>query len=257
SRSPRRAPAGGSGSCAVLHPAVAEAAHRAGAGAVGLVSVDCAAGFDLGLDRVAVDCGDGHVLGEPSSPVRLPLSLVGRRPPPGRAVPEVVSRTGLDRDPLDVHDPDDVRWLRACLAPDLPDLPERTARLQAQVALARRLPALLLLRGEPVDLLAGAVARVPAEALPVVTTTWALSRVPPGRRPRFLRRLHEAAAGRPLAWVSVEGVGVAPGVPTLGDRPASGHSLVGLALLGGADPRVETVGRCWSRGRSLAWLAPP
>jgi hypothetical protein len=36
------------------------------------------------------------------------------------------------------------------------------------------------------------------------------------------------------------GVGVAPAIPTLGDRRASGHSIIG---------------RCWSRGRLLAWLA--
>jgi len=58
-----------------------------------------------------------------------------------------------------------------------------------------------------------------------------------------------------VAWASVEGVGVAPSVPTLGDRRASGHSIIGLAELDHATLRVEAVGRCWSRGRLLAWLA--
>jgi hypothetical protein len=30
---------------------------------------------------------------------------------------------------------------------------------------------------------------------------------------------------------------------------------VGLAVLDGATVRVEAVGRCWSRGRLLSWLA--
>lgn len=102
---------------------------------------------------------------------------------------------------------------------------------------------------------ADAVERVPADALPVVTTTWALSRVPVERRRRFLGLLHDAAATRPVAWVSVEGVGVAPGVPTLGDRPASGHSIVGLTLSDGSAPHAEAHGRCWSRGRWVSWLA--
>ena len=55
--------------------------------------------------------------------------------------------------------------------------------------------------------------------------------------------------------MSVEGVGVAPGVPTLGDRPASGHSIVGVTLLRHATLHAEAVARCWSRGRQLAWLA--
>jgi hypothetical protein len=102
-----------------------------------------------------------------------------------------------------------------------------------------------------------AFARVPAGALPVVITTWALSGFPLEGRLRFLQRLDEAAAGRPVAWVSAEGVGVAPAMPTLGDRRASGHSIIGLAVLGHSALRAEAIGRCWSRGRLLAWLADP
>ena len=112
----------------------------------------------------------------------------------------------------------------------------------------------LLLAGDPVETLQAAFTQVPADALPVVTTTWALSALPLESRLRFLRRLDEAAR-RPVAWVSVEGVGVAPSVPTLGDRRASGHSIIGLAELDHSTLRVEAVGRCWSRGRLLAWLA--
>ena len=99
------------------------------------------------------------------------------------------------------------------------------------------------------------LARVPADALPVVTTAWTLSGLPPAGRLRFLRLLDAAATERPVAWVSVEGVGVAPAVPTLGDRPASGHSVVGLAVLRQGSLTVEAVARCWSRGRWVAWLA--
>jgi len=99
-------------------------------------------------------------------------------------------------------------------------------------------------------------ARTSAEAAAaLVTTTWALSHFPLESRLRFLRRLDEAAAGRALAWVSVEGVGVAPAMPTLGDRPASGHSIVGLAVFDRSALRAEAIGRCWSQGRWLAWLA--
>ncbi|WP_423247689.1 DUF2332 family protein [Streptomyces achmelvichensis] len=90
-----------------------------------------------------------------------------------------------------------------------------------------------------------------------------LSSRPPGRcrasrsksRLRFLHRLDEAAAGRAVAWVSVEGVGVAPAIPTLGDRRASGHSIIGLAVFDGSSLRAEAVGRCWSQGRLMAWPA--
>ena len=134
------------------------------------------------------------------------------------------------------------------------DHSERAARLDAEMALAATDPPLLL-RGNPVEVLPDAVAHVPADALPVVTTTWALSHFPLESRLRFLHRLDEAAVGRVVAWVSAEGVGVAPAIPTLGDRRASGHSIVGLAVFDGSALHAEAIGRCWSRGRLLAWLA--
>ena len=239
------------GRCAVLYPAIAEAARRAGANAVGLIDVGCSAGLNLNVDRVGIAYSDGQSLGDASSPVRMTASIVGDRPIPARAMPEVAARVGIDPDPVDVTDADDARWLRACL---WPDQPEQAARLEAEIALAAAAPPLLL-HGDAVEVLPDALARVPAGALPVVSTTWALSHFPLESRLRFLHRLDEAATRRAVAWVSAEGVGVAPAIPTLGDRRASGHSIIGLAVFGHSALRAEAIGRCWSRGRLLAWLA--
>jgi hypothetical protein len=239
------------GHYAVLYPAIAEAARRTGADAVGLIDVNCSAGLNLNVDRVCITYSNGQSLGDPSSPVQLSSSIVGDRPVPTRAMPEIVARIGIDLDPVDLTDADDARWLRACL---WPDQPERLARLDAEMALAATDPPLLL-QGDAVEVLPDAFARVPADALPVVTTTWALSRLALESRLRFLQRLDEAAAGRAVAWVSAEGVGVAPAIPTLGDRPAFGHSIIGLAVVDRSALRAAAVGRCWSRGRWLAWLA--
>jgi hypothetical protein len=239
------------GHCAVLYPAIAEAALRAGAKAVGLIDVGRSAGLNLNVDRVGITYSNGLSLGDPSSPVQLSASLVGDRAVPARSIPAVVARVGVDPEPVDVTDADDARWLRACVPPDQP---EQVARLEAEMALMATAPPALL-QGEAVEMLPRAFARVPADALPVVTTTWALSNFPPESRLRFLHRLDEAACGRAVAWVSVEGTGVAPAIPTLGDRRASGHSIIGLALLRQSALRAEAIGRCWSQGRWLAWLA--
>src|SRR5215217_6368661 len=231
--------------------AVAEAARRVGANAVGLIDVGCSAGLTLNVDRVGITYSNGQSLGDPSSPVQLSSSIVGDRPIPTRVMPEVVARVGVDLDPVDVTDADDARWLRACL---WPDQPQPIARLEAELALAAAAPALLL-QGDPVEVLPDAFAHVPADALPVVTTTGALSHFPLQSRLRLLHRIDQAAAGRPVAWVSAEGVGVAPAIPTLGDRRASGHSIIGLAVFDRSALRTEAIGRCWSQGRWLAWLA--
>ena len=198
--------------CAVLQPAVAEAARRAGATAVRLV--DLVGGprpgtaRDLELDRVLTTYGDGRALGDPGASTRLTCRVVGDLPVPATTVPPVVGRHAvpLGRD-LEARL---AATLDACAGPD-------------------------------------------GDVLTVVLTAWALARVPRARRQGVVDVLLGAA--RPPAWVSVEGVGVAPGVPTLGDRPASGHSLVSVALVGDGRCVPEVVARCWSRGAVLAWLA--
>jgi len=161
----------------------------------------------------------------------------------------------LARQPLDLTDPADRVRLRASADGD----PAATARLDTEADLAADL-APALLPGDPVRRLAEAVDLVPGDTLPVVTTTWVLSALGAARRQAFVAALARIAVQRPVAWASVEGVGVAPGVPTLGDRPASGHSLLGLAVLDPGTAAVgspaDVLGRCWSRGRVLSWLGP-
>src|SRR5690242_2522330 len=156
------------GRCAVLYPAVAEAARRAGANAVGLIDVGCSAGLNLNVDRVGITYSDGQSLGDPSSAVQLPASIVGGRPVPARAMPEVVARIGVDLDPVDVTDADDARWLRACL---WPEQPERAAKLEAEIALAATAPPLLL-QGDAVEVMPDAFARVPAAPLATASSAW-------------------------------------------------------------------------------------
>src|SRR3954452_16580162 len=189
------------GRCAVLYPAISEAAHRVGANAIGLIDVARSSALNLNVDRVGITYSNGQSLGDPSSPVQLSSSIVGDRPIPTRPMPEVVARVGVDLGPVDGTDADDARWLRACLSPDQS---ERVARLEAEMALAATAPPLLL-RGDAVEVLPDAFARVPADALPVVITTWALSQFPLESRLRFLHRLDEGAARRAVAWVSAEG----------------------------------------------------
>lgn len=229
---------------AVLHPAVGEAAHRTGATAIALVVVGCAAGFDLTLDLVGITYDTGQTLGDPDSPVQVAASVVGREPVPDRELPAVVARFGIGVDPLDLRDEEDVHRLRSRHEP--------SAGLDAQIALTAA-AAPELLRGRTLDLLPEALERVPTDTLPVVTTAWTLRDLSLEDRLRFLHRLDDAATHRTVAWVSVEGVGVAPGVPTMGDRRASGHSTIGLTVFQHASTHAEALGRSWSQGRRLRY----
>ena len=162
----------------------------------------------------------------------------------------------MDRDPVDVTDADD-----AAVAARLPaagSAGSGRARAGGGAGAGGGRPAPLLLRGDAaVVAVADAVARVP-RGRPARRhhDLGAVSGVRHGAPPALpTTAFAEAAAGRAVAWVSAEGVGVAPTVPTLGDRPASGHSIIGLALFGRPAKPAEAIGRCWSRGRFLTWLA--
>ena len=236
---------------AVLYPAIAHAVAQLGATRIGLVDVGCSAGLNLSVDRAGITYSNGVFLGDPASPLQLTCEVRGDRAVPDRALPTVTARVGVDLNPVDPRVDEDARWLRACL---WPDQPERVARLDAAIALAADAPPALL-QGDAIDVLPDAFALVPADAIPVVTTTWALSYFPLESRLRFLRRLDEAAAHRPVAWVSGEGVGIAPAVPSLGDSRAAPHSIVGVALFERGAMRADAVGRCHPHGTWLEWLA--
>jgi hypothetical protein len=148
-----------------------------------------------------------------------------------------------------VTNSDNANWLRACIGPDQSVIAKR---LEAEIDLAASAP--FLLQGDALELLPNACSQVPADTLPVVITTWTLSQFSFENRLHFLRCLDKAAARRPLAWVSVEGVGVAPTIPTLGERYASGHSIIGMSIFNRATVEAENLGRCWLQGRFLAWL---
>nr|WP_246045200.1 DUF2332 family protein [Rhodococcus oryzae] len=79
----------------------------------------------------------------------------------------------------------------------------------------RRSP--LLVHGDAVEVLPDAFARVPADALPVVTTTWALSRLRPQRhRPGGVRRVDAQGRGHRALLVAGPHAGLADRVPVSG-----------------------------------------
>jgi hypothetical protein len=126
-------------------------------------------------------------------------------------LPHVVWRAGIDLNPLDVTDADDVDWLRCLIWPGEPD---RSERLDAAIAVARRGPPRII-RGDLVDDLAALAAQAPAQASLVVFHSAVLSYVSPARRREFA-----AAVGALNAiWLSNEAPGV---LPELRNEPAPG-----------------------------------
>jgi hypothetical protein len=182
--------------CATLLPALAQLRQP-----LALIEVGASAGLTLLVDHYSYDYAGHRLAGrdpqaptlrcEPRGPVPLPAAL-----------PEVVWRAGLDLNPLDVNDADDMRWL-SCLV--WPGEGDREERLALAIASARRDPPAVH-RGDLLTDLPGLAAQAPADATLVVYHTSVLAYVAPGERWRFFT----AVADLDAVWLSNEVPGLVP-----------------------------------------------
>ncbi len=241
------------GRSAVIGPALTAVAQRLGA-PLGLVDVGCSAGLNLFCDRYLLDYGPRGTTGPVDAAVRIECEIVNGKVPVAPQLPEIRARVGLDRDPMDLTDEDNARWLLACIWPDTGRVPRaRSAIEAAQLALPE------LVQGDAVDDITAVVLGLPAAVTPVVVTTWALAYLSRVRRTEFHETLRTASRARPIAWVSAEGVGVVDAFaeitpPT--DANRTDASILGLITFrAGVDVR-EHLGFVQPHGAWIDWRAP-
>jgi hypothetical protein len=188
--------------CAAMLPILA-----ALPGPLALLEVGASAGLCLLPDRYGYRYGD-HVVG--AGPPLFDCRLVGDVTPPlPTALPEVAWRKGIDLEPLDVRDPDDVRWLESLV---WPGQTTRERHLRESLALAREDPPEIV-AGDISELLEDVAAEAPRDATLVVFHTAVLSYLTVEQRIDVGRRI--AALG--ATWIASE----APGILGVGARPGA------------------------------------
>ncbi|GGK94375.1 hypothetical protein Ppa06_64830 [Planomonospora parontospora subsp. parontospora] len=223
--------------CAAMLPVLARLPQP-----LALLEVGASAGLCLYPDAYRYRYGDGAaVLGPADSEVRLTCAVSGDVPLP-ESTPAVVWRAGLDLDPLDVADDDDVRWLDALI---WPEQQQRRDRLHAAVRVARADPPHLV-RGDLLTDLPALAARAPADATLVVFHSAVLAYVPPDTRTAFV----ELVRTLPGHWISNEGTGVLPGLMPAAVVDADGPAMFVLALDG------RPVALTGPHGQEIRWLIP-
>jgi hypothetical protein len=116
---------------------------------------------------------------------------------------------GIDRSPIDATDPDDARWLMACVWPDQPD---RFERLRGALALAQQHPVEIRTAGA-VDGVAQAVGEVAPAGHPVVLNSWVLNYLSATERGRYLEALEATGRERDLSWLYAEAPAMCAGIP--------------------------------------------
>ncbi|MBZ4014671.1 DUF2332 domain-containing protein [Streptomyces purpurogeneiscleroticus] len=226
--------------CATLLPLLARLPQP-----LALLEVGASAGLCLHPDRYRYRYDGGPEFGAADSPVVFPCRTSPGTPVPA-GLPRIVWRAGIDLNPLDVTDPDDVRWLQALVWPgSTPDAAERQGRQLGAIEAVRQAPPAPLVRGDLLDELPALAAQAPRDATLVVFHTAVLTYLPLERREEFARVVRSVLADRAGHWVSNEHHSVLPWLP--GPRPADAHRLT-LAVDG------HPVALTSQHGQSVQWL---
>lgn len=208
--------------CTALLPAI----WKCGEASFHLIDVGASAGLNLLLDSYHYRWG--HVVWGPDSPVRLEAQSLGIEP-----VPEdirILSRTGLDLNPIDPGDADERLWLAALV---WPEHQARRERLGAALDLAASHP-VDLVPGDAVDNLRGVFGSLPPGEPAIVMHAFALNQFTDQRRREFAAILAGERGNRPVVEVALEAIDRNDGAAGLAIDAGSG-----LIELGRAHPHGE------------------
>ncbi len=192
--------------CTCLLPAFG-LVFREAAAPLALIDVGASAGLNLNFDRYAYRYlrAGREVLrwGRDTARVALQADLrgPGTLPAPPEEIP-VASRDGIDVNPIDLADRDELLWLRALI---WPEHVERHGQLVDAAAELKDSP-IRLHRGDASRDLAHLLERVPAEVALVVYSTIALYQIPREGRRRITEALEAQSRERPVWRVALEGV---------------------------------------------------
>jgi len=224
--------------CATLLPALASLPQP-----LALLEVGASAGLCLLPDRYGYDYGTLRIGGQAGAPV-LACRCLGPVPLPSRPV-DVAWRAGIDVNPLDVTEPDDVRWL-SCLV--WPGEGDRAERLAAAIDVARRDPPRLV-RGDLNERLAETAAGAPKDATLVVFHSAVLAYLSREKRAEFAR----AVTALDAVWLAQEDPGVLSGLPGFPDAPPAPQGPTPFLLTRDGQ---EALAYADGHGTWIHWLAP-
>lgn len=253
--------------CTALFPAFEYVSRQVDRRPLALVEVGPSAGLNLCWDRYGYEYereesaigGGGRasvptVYGDPSSPARLSATLRGDIAPPlpedPASVPPLASCVGLDLNPLDVTDADDVTWLLGLVWPEHTD---RHELLRSAIDVAREDPPQLR-AGDALGLLEDAVEAVPEETPVCIFDTQVRYQFDEAMDERYRELIRDVGRDRELHWLS--------GHEAVGDAESGlwlNHATVesgGSGRSSGAAELVETrLAAYQQHGRWLEWVA--
>jgi hypothetical protein len=209
-------------------------------GPLRLLEIGASAGLNLLADRFAYVVG-GELLGSSGSPVRFEEPWQGQpvsEPLAAAQRLELSGRSGCDPHPIDVREPAARELLLSYV---WPDEPERLARLQAALALARAQPPAV--ERSPASVWLGRALAEPAGGAPVIFQSVVWQYLDERERESVTAAIEGAGARRTVVWLTFEPGGDLVERFELAARTWPGGERVLLARCGDHGPPIEWLGR--------------
>jgi hypothetical protein len=233
------------GRCAYLLPAFALVATLAHQRPLALIEVGTSAGLNLLWDQYGYHYGPDARYGDHRSPVQIACTLRGHiRPPLPDHMPAIALRVGIDLHVVDLHDAEEVMWLRALVGPDRL---ERAQRLHNAMEITRHNPPTLL-SGDGLVLLPEVLRTVPEDTAVCVFHTHTINQWSPAARDRLSAVLAEHGATRDLYRVSAEAIRLSA------ERVNTPHPHLELTAWQHGHEHQRLLAYCDHHGRWLEWL---
>lgn len=203
--------------CVLLLPAI----WRSSLSRFHLVDLGTSAGLNLLVDLYHYRW-DGIEWG-PDSPVTLETELRGSGPEPREI--RVLSRTGLDLNPIDPSDADDRLWLEALI---WPEHETRRQRLRAALELARGVD-IRFVAGPALETLGPTLVDLPEAEPAMVINSFTLNQFPSEAREEVDQIVTRARRSRPIARVAYEHRAREDRWPKISVDDGSGEVMIGQA----------------------------
>jgi hypothetical protein len=227
--------------CACLLPAFGIAAAKAQGRPLAFVEIGASAGLNLFWDRYGYDYGNGTIYGNRISPVQLTCTVRGEiRPPFPETFPQIISRIGIDLNPIDVWDPSAVNWLKAFI------WPEHTVRfelLHRAIEIARNNPPDLR-KGDALKILSGVIDALPSDSYPCLYHSFVSNQMLPEEHNALDTIFADHGSKRNLCSISID----------LSDKYKYPR-LELLSYIGGVKTHRH-LANCSGHSRWLEWCEP-
>jgi len=180
--------------CSYLYPMMTEIYERHQK-PLALIEIGASAGLQLGMDQYNYcynqqlhvnNCNNDFVLPSENRGEPLPASITN--------APVVCKRVGIDLNPIDIHNEEELRWLQALI---WPEHEERRLLLNQALPILKGLD-LQLVKGDAIKLIKDISRDINQDAMLVVYHTHVANQIPMELRLKLIEQLKATSMERPL-----------------------------------------------------------